>query len=49
MPVATGLPMPMAGAGIPMPTALKSGIHDDYLAKTTPILNEIVEQYPNYK
>ncbi len=34
---------------LPMPMANKSGIHDNYLAKTMPILNEIVEQNPNYK
>ena len=50
MPVATGLPMPMAvSAGMPMPMAPKSGIHADYLTKTMPILNAIVEQNPNYK
>lgn len=50
MPVATGLPMPMAGAGgMPMPMAAKSGIHTEYLTKTMPILNAVVEQNPNYK
>ena len=47
MPVATGLPMP--SASMPMPMAPKSGIHADYLTKTMPILNAIVEQNPNYK
>jgi hypothetical protein len=49
MPVVTGMPMPMAGAGMPIPIAPKSGIHADYLTKTMPILNAIVEQNPNYK
>lgn len=50
MPVAGGMPMPMnVGAGMPMPMAPKSGIHADYLTKTMPILQAIVEQNPNYK
>ena len=50
MPVAGGMPMPMTvGAGMPMPMAPKSGIHTDYLTKTMPILNAVVEQNPNYK
>ena len=55
MPIASGMPMPIPVAGtMKMPQVSQQpaplgGIHAEYLAKTIPIVNAIVEQNPNYK
>ena len=55
VPIASGMPMPIPVSGtMKMPQVSQQpaplgGIHAEYLAKTIPIVNAIVEQNPNYK